>query len=382
MLKIKKGINVMSLFVGLMSGTSIDAIDAVLVTFVETKETREAKKVAVQAVHSHPWPPTVRETLLTLSQQNRERSFLDEVACLDIETGKLFAQAVLAVLEKARVPAAQVTAIGSPGQTLYHHPQGAIPYTWQLGDPNVIAQLTGIPTVADFRRRDMAAGGQGAPLAPAFHHAFLRSNQEKRVVLNLGGIANITVLPPDETQPVIGFDTGPGNALLDAFAEQQLHLPLDEGGEWAASGKIHSDLLKAFLADPYFAHPVPKTTGRDYFNLEWIKRHTLGLPLPPQDIQATLCQLTVDSVSQAILPYAPQRLLICGGGVHNSFLINQLTNMLDCPVESTQAYGIDPDWVEAISFAWLAKQRLEKIPNNLPSVTGAQSSVVLGGVYI
>jgi len=366
----------MSLFVGLMSGTSIDAIDAVLVSFVEPK------KLAVQAVHSHPWPPAMRETLLTLSQQNRERSLIDEVARLDIETGELFAQATLALLEQAQVSAEQITAIGSPGQTLYHHPQGPIPYTWQLGDPNVITQLTGIPTVADFRRRDIAAGGQGAPLAPAFHHAFLRSNEEKRVVLNLGGIANITLLPSDETEPVIGFDTGPGNGLLDAFAAQQLHSHFDQGGQWAASGKVQPSLLKAFLADPYFSRPAPKTTGRDYFNLEWITRHILGLSLAPQDVQATLCQLTVDSINQAILPYAPQRLLVGGGGVHNNFLIKQLTDTLACEVESTQAYGIDPDWVEATCFAWLAKQRLENISNNLPSVTGARTAVVLGSVYI
>jgi anhydro-N-acetylmuramic acid kinase len=364
----------MDLFIGLMSGTSVDAIDVVLVEFFDTQ-------VRVHAVHSHPWPASLRETLLTLSQQTREQSTLHDIATLDIEVGQLFAEAILALLEKSPVPIEQISAIGNPGQTLYHHPNGTPPYTWQLGDPNVIAQITGIPTVADFRRRDIAAGGQGAPLAPGFHNAQFRHPDENRVILNIGGIANITVLPADNKQPVIGFDTGPGNALLDAYVYQQQHLAMDQQGNFASKGQVKPSLLKAMLADSYFAKLPPKSTGRDYFNLDWLNYHTLGLQLHPEDIQATLSQLTIISIAQAVLPYAPQRLLVCGGGVHNPFLMDGLMQQLpDCVVESTEAAGVEPDLVEAISFAWLAKRRLEKQPGNLPSVTGARQAVVLGSV--
>lgn len=364
----------MRLFVGLMSGTSVDAIDAVLVEFA-------GADVHVHAVHSHPWPPQLRERLLTLSQQTREQSTLHDIARLDVRLGELFAEATLALLEKSPNLSEQICGIGSPGQTLYHCPDGSPPYTWQLGDPNVIAQITGIATVADFRRRDIAAGGQGAPLVPAFHNAVWRTPQENRVVLNIGGIANLSVLPADDKQDVIGFDTGPGNALLDAHAYQQKNLSMDKQGAWAATGQVLPLLLDALLADPYFVRPAPKSTGRDYFNLDWLNRHTLGLRA--EDIQATLCQLTIISIAQAVLPYAPQRLLVCGGGVHNPLLMEGLAKQLiDCVVESTSAAGIDPDLVEAISFAWLAQRRLDKQPGNLPSVTGARQAVLLGSVYI
>jgi anhydro-N-acetylmuramic acid kinase len=285
------------------------------------------------------------------------------------------------MLLKNSISQQNIYAIGSPGQTLYHHPNGNPPYTWQLGDPNIVAQMTGITTVADFRRRDIAAGGQGAPLAPAFHNAYMRSFEENRGVLNIGGIANLTVLPADKEQPIVGFDTGPGNALLDAFAYQQQHMRIDKDGSWAASGKVHADLLKDMLADEYFARLAPKSTGRDYFNLEWLSYHTLGLSLPPEDVQATLCQLTIDSISQAVATYDIQRLLVCGGGVHNSLLMKGL-DIPNCVVESTEAIGVNPDLVEAICFAWLAQQRLNKQPINLPSITGASQAVVLGGVYL
>ncbi|MDM8561631.1 anhydro-N-acetylmuramic acid kinase [Candidatus Parabeggiatoa sp. HSG14] len=364
------------LFIGLMSGTSVDAIDAVLVEFTVAHN-------RVIATHSHTWPFQLRESLLVLSQQKREQSTLHEIATLDIQTAELFAEATLALLEKAQILPKQICAIGSPGQTLYHHPEGTIPYTWQIGDPNVIAQITGIPTIADFRRRDVAAGGQGAPLAPAFHNFLLRSSQENRVVLNIGGIANITVLPANENQPVIGFDTGPGNALLDAYVSQQKHQRMDKSGIFAATGKMQPSLLESMLADPYFSRPAPKSTGRDYFNLDWLTHLLSHLSLPPEDIQATLNQLTITSIAQATLPYKPQRLLVCGGGVHNPLLMAGLAKQLpDCIVESTEAVGIDPDLVEAISFAWLAQQRMDKQPSNLPSVTGAQQAVVLGGIYV
>jgi len=367
----------MCLFIGLMSGTSVDAIDAVLVEFTTAG-------VQVHAVHSHPWLPELRDDLLTLSQQTRENSTLHDIATLDVQMGKIFAEASLALLEKSQVPQEKICAIGSPGQTLYHHPDGDPPYTLQLGDPNLIAQMTGIPTIADFRRRDMAAGGQGAPLAPAFHNALMRSPDEDRVILNIGGIANITVLRADETQPVIGLDTGPGNALLDAYSYQQQRSRMDKNGEWAATGKVNSSLLNAMLTDPYFAKPAPKSTGRDYFNLDWLNYHTLGLSLfHPEDVQATLCSLTITSIAQAILPYKPQRLLVCGGGVHNPLLMDGLAKQLpNSVVESTAAIGIKPNLVEAMSFAWLAQRRWNMETGNLPSVTGARKAVILGSVYL
>ena len=366
----------MTLFIGLMSGTSVDSIDAVLVDFSDTS-------TRLKAVHTHPWPTSLRETLLTLSQETREQSTLHDIASLDIETGELFAEAALALLEKSTTLPNQIRAIGSPGQTLYHHPLGTPAYTWQIGDPNVIAQRTGITTVADFRRRDMAAGGQGAPLAPALHNALLRSSQEDRIVLNLGGIANITLLPADPNSSVIGFDTGPANALLDSHIYLHQRLPLDEQGVWAATGQIQPALLNSLLSDPYFTRPAPKTTGRDYFNLNWLNRYTASFAYPPEDIQATLVQLTISSIIQAISSYNLQRLLVCGGGVHNPLLMKGLSQQLPgCIVESTSTQGIDPDWVEAVTFAWLAKQRLEQQPSNLPTVTGARQAVVLGSIYI
>ncbi len=364
----------MTLFIGLMSGTSVDAIDVVLVDFVDEKS-------QLIATYTHLWPVMIREQLLKLSQHPDEKYSLYELAQLETQIGEIFAEAVLALLAQQHISNKEISAIGSPGQTLLHAPQAF--YTWQLGDPNIIAERTGIITVSDFRRRDMAAGGQGAPLAPSFHRAFLHSVTERRVVLNIGGIANISVLPADPNSPVIGFDTGPGNALLDAWSMQQRGLSMDSEGEWAASGMVQTDLLTALLTDPYFRQLPPKSTGRDYFNLNWLMRYLLDKQsLLVEDVQATLCQLTISTVTQAILPYRPDRLLVCGGGVYNLVLMNGLRQTLpECIVESTLQQGIHPDWVEAMCFAWLAKQRLAVEVGNLPSVTGAKCAVVLGGIY-
>lgn len=364
----------MSLFIGLISGTSVDAIDVALVDFASTPLT-------IRATLSYPWPQSLRQMVLHLSQQRRQHSTLHELASLDIRVGELCAQAVLTLLEHSKTLPHQVQAIGSAGQTIYHHPLGNPPYTWQVGDANIIAQQTGITTVADFRRRDMAAGGQGAPLAPVCHQAFWRTSAETRVVVNIGGIANITVLPADETCTAIGFDTGPGNALLDAYAQQHRQQAMDQDGLWARQGQVVTELLTAMLADDYFAQPPPKTTGRDYFNLDWL--HQFPFPPQPAAVQATLAQLTIETIAQAVLAYDPKRLLVCGGGVHNPLMMEGLQQKLpQCRVESTQAYGVDPDWVEAVCFAWLAKQRLEQRTSNLPAVTGAQHAVSLGSVYL
>lgn len=361
------------MFIGLMSGTSVDAIDAVLVDFATTPKLR--------ATYSHAWSQELRAELLRLGQQTQANSTLHELAQLDIQVGETFAAACLNLLQHAKVEPSQIQAIGSPGQTIFHAPNATPAYTWQLGNPNVIAEITGIPTVADFRRRDMAAGGQGAPLASAFHHAYLHNPKENRVVVNIGGIANITIIPANETQPVIGFDTGPGNALLDVWSQLHLGRSLDESGNWASSGQVLEPLLQLWLQDSYFHKLPPKTTGRDYFNMRWLEKFSLN-QYAPTDVQATLSALTARTIAQAALPYAPQRVLICGGGVHNCFLMNLLQHALPCLVESTAAHGIDPDWMEAMCFAWMAQRRLANLPNHLPAVTGARHLRVLGGIFV
>lgn len=361
------------MFIGLMSGTSVDAIDAVLVDF--------ATSPMLRATYSHAWSAELRAELLRLGQQTQANATLHELAQLDIQVGEVFAAACLNLLHHTKIKPSHIQAIGSPGQTIFHAPNATPAYTWQLGNPNVIAEITGIPTVADFRRRDMAAGGQGAPLASAFHHAYLYDSQENRIVVNIGGIANITVIPADATQSVIGFDTGPGNALLDVWSQLHLQQSLDESGNWASSGQVLEPLLQLWLQDGYFHELPPKTTGRDYFNMRWLEQFSLS-QYAPADVQATLSALTATTIAQAALPYAPQRVLICGGGVHNCFLMKQLQHALPCPVESTATYGIDPDWLEAMCFAWMAQRRLANLPNHLPTVTGARHLRVLGGIFV
>ncbi|MCV6636291.1 anhydro-N-acetylmuramic acid kinase [Candidatus Albibeggiatoa sp. nov. NOAA] len=362
----------MSFYIGLMSGTSVDAIDAVLVQI-------DAEHTKLIANYTHLWPEQLRDTLLNLSQNPETTISLREFIELDHAVGQEFAQASANLIKHIQIDAAQITAIGCAGQTIYHSPNTESACTYQLGDPNIIAQQTQIPTIADFRRRDVAAGGQGAPLAPAFHQAVFQHPTETRVVLNLGGIANITVLTPD--QEIIGFDTGTGNCLLDAWINKHLGLTHDRDGEWASSGDVSQPLLDDLLQDPYFALPAPKTTGRDYFNINWLEQYLEQHPLPPNTIQTTLAQLTIDSIVQAMQPYTPQRMLVCGGGVYNDYLMHGLQKQLECPVESTTRYGVEPDWVEAMCFAWLAHQRLQQQPNNLPSVTGARQAVSMGGIY-
>jgi len=362
------------MFIGLMSGTSVDAIDAVLVDF-------NAQQIDLKATYSHPWTAELRAALLRLGQQTQATSTLHELAQLDVLTGEVFAHACLNLLHHANVAPQQVHAIGSPGQTIFHAPTLSPPYTWQLGNPNIITEITGIPTVADFRRRDMAAGGQGAPLASAFHHAYLHDAKENRVVVNIGGIANITVIPADTQQKIIGFDTGPGNALLDVWNELHNGQSFDNSGSWAELGQLQPRLLQSWLEDDYFRKLAPKTTGRDYFNLNWLEKHLLDQYLAV-DVQATLAALTATSIAQAILAYDPQRVLICGGGVHNSFLMKQLQQQLPCVVESTAQHGIDPDWMEAMCFAWMAKQRLALQFNQLPDVTGARHFAILGAIFV
>lgn len=355
----------------------MDTADAVLVDF-------GPHPPALLATHAEPLPPALREQLMALCEKDDDE--LRRMAQLDVTLGRLFAAAAKAVLAKSGIEASAVRAIGSHGQTVRHHPHGPTPFSLQIGDPNTIAEMTGITTVADFRRRDIAAGGQGAPLVPAFHAAMFRTPDHERVILNLGGIANITLLPSDARIGIGGFDTGPANVLMDAWTAKHLGQPMDEGGRWAASGTVDSTLLSAMLADPYFALDPPKSTGREYFNLNWIRRAIQQFkPAPsPADVQATLAELTAASVALAIATHAPAtgEVLVCGGGTRNGWLQARLRAWLQhCRVSSTAEHGIPGQWVEAMAFAWLARQSLAGLAGNVPGVTGARRPVVLGGIY-
>lgn len=363
-----------ALYLGLISGTSVDGIDAALVSF-------EQRVPHLHAALTHPWPEKLRQQILDIAQGDAAIG-LDALGRFDVALGRCFADAAQHVLEESGTPTAAVRAIGSHGQTLRHRPTGEFPFTLQLGDPSVIAERCAIDVVADFRRADVAAGGQGAPLLPAVHAMLLGRPGCTRVVLNLGGIANITVLGVDGR--VHGFDTGPANGLLDAWCLRHRQQPFDRGGSFAASGEVDRALLQRLLADPYFALPPPKSTGREHFNLEWLGRHLPATSLASEDVQATLLELTVHSVAAAITLHAPDAadVLVCGGGVHNPRLLGRLRDEL-APrvVQSTAAHGIDPDYLEAVAFAWLARQRVLGLPGNLPEVTGARAPRVLGAWY-
>jgi anhydro-N-acetylmuramic acid kinase len=360
------------LVVGLISGTSADGIDAALL--------RVHPRIEVLAARTTPYDPALRETVLRVSQADA-RLDLDAFGALDTAIGEAFASAALGLLADAGVDARRVRAIGSHGQTLRHRPRPPHRFTLQVGDPNVIAERTGIDVVADFRRRDVAAGGEGAPLMPAFHAAVLGDRAETRAVLNLGGIGNLTLLPTEG--PVRGFDTGPANGLMDAWCLAHTGAPYDRGGAWGASGRVLPGLLARCLSEPWLALPPPKSSGRDQFHLDWLRARLDGGE-SPADVQATLAELSARSIVDALRATQPgtARLLVCGGGVHNALLMARLAALLpDATVESSAAHGIDPDAVEAAGFAWLAWQALEGHPGNRPEVTGAKGPRVLGGLF-
>ncbi len=363
------------LYLGLMSGTSADGIDAALVRFPASGGCRFA------AGHTLPWPTTLRERLVALGEGGTLDS-LDELGELDARIGMAFAEAANAVLDHAGIDPSQVRAIGSHGQTVRHRPAASPAFTLQLGDANRIAELTGITTVADFRRRDVAAGGQGAPLMPAFHLAMLGTASEDRAVLNLGGIGNLTLIPRQGT--VLGFDTGPANALLDAWCQRHTGQCYDADGAFAASGTVDAALLQRWQDDAWFALPPPKSTGREQFHLAWAASALGPAPIAPADVQATLLELTAATVAEALLREQPgtARLLVCGGGVRNGQLMRRLAARLPgMVVESSAAHGLDPDQMEAMGFAWLAHRTLEGLAGNLPSVTGARGPRILGAIH-
>lgn len=374
------------LFLGLISGTSADGIDAALVEFPDGAGTAGLR---LRAACTRPWAMELRERLVGIGQGGEPES-LDELGRLDVQVAHAFADAALALLDEAGVAPAQVAAIGSHGQTVRHRPHGQWPFTLQIGDGSVIAERTGIATVCDFRRRDVAAGGHGAPLVPAFHAALLHSPDEDRAVLNLGGIGNYTLLPRagthgsnDPAPAVRGFDTGPANALLDAWCLRHTGHAFDADGRFAGSGQVDRALLARLLDDPWFALPPPKSTGREQFHLDWVQAR-LGGGETPADVQATLLALTATTVADALLALQPGtvRVIACGGGVHNPVLMRRIAAHLPgVALESTAAHGLDPDFVEAMAFAWLARETLAGRPGNLPAVTGARGPRVLGVIH-
>ncbi|WP_372183769.1 anhydro-N-acetylmuramic acid kinase [Xanthomonas axonopodis] len=365
------------LYLGLMSGTSADGIDAALVRFADATH-RRCELVAGTTV---AWEPQLRETLVALGQ-GAETVAIDALGQLDAQVGLAFAAAANRLIGDSGVERRQIRAIGSHGQTIRHRPNANPAFTWQIGDASRIAEHTGITTVADFRRRDVAAGGQGAPLMPAFHLAMLGAGDEDRAVLNLGGIGNLTLIPRDGA--VLGFDTGPANALLDSWCQRHHGTPFDAEGAFAASGRVDAVLLQALLADPWFALPPPKSTGREQFHLDWAVQAMGSARLDAADVQATLLELTAASVADALLRLQPttRRVLVCGGGVRNPVLLARLAARLPgMVVESSARYGLDPDYLEAMGFAWLAAELLAGRAANLPAVTGAAGPRLLGAIY-
>ncbi len=360
----------MSLVAGLMSGTSLDGVDAVLVDFSETPP-------RTLATFWLPYPAEIRRQALQLQASGEDE--MRRAAMLANELAGCYAAAVREVLSGAGVDAAQVAAIGCHGQTIRHQP--AAGYTIQLNNPALLAELTGIAVVADFRSRDIAAGGQGAPLVPAFHAAVFGNPGRHRVIVNLGGIANLTDLNPG--QPVRGFDCGPGNLLMDAWIERHQGQRYDEGGHWASQGEVLPDLLQHLLADPFFAADPPKSCGRDEFNSAWLETRLAGSERA-EDVQATLLELTAASVSAAIgrCCGSPQEVFVCGGGARNQALMARLQKHLpDCRIASTDFLGQPADWVEAVAFAWLAWRTLNGETGNLAEVTGARGARILGAIY-
>ncbi|MGH7058000.1 MAG: anhydro-N-acetylmuramic acid kinase, partial [Acetobacteraceae bacterium] len=361
------------LFLGLMSGTSMDGVDAALVRF-------GAGDVELLAARTTPYAPSLRMALGVLAAGMTPDDQLDELGRLDAAVGDAFGAAAAALLVEAGLAPESVRAIGSHGQTVRHRPDFG--FSIQIGDPARIAQATGITTVADFRRADLAAGGEGAPLAPSFHRAFFGDPRESRAVLNLGGIANLTLLVPDRR--VVAFDVGPANALLDPLAREATGESFDRDGRLAAAGRVNEALLAALLADPWFARPPPKSSGPEYFNLAWARRHVESADSALADLAATLTELSAAGVALALDAQRarPARVYCCGGGVHNPEFMRRLAARIPAVrVTTTADLGVDPDYVEAICFAWLAGERLAGRPGNLPDVTGATRSVVLGAVY-
>ncbi|NNE64325.1 MAG: anhydro-N-acetylmuramic acid kinase [Gammaproteobacteria bacterium] len=363
------------LYLGLMSGTSLDGVDAAIVDF-------GGSMPVVLYCLTEPYPESISGRIQELTRSTSIT--LDALCGLDVEIAEYYVEVVHQALAAASISADSIKAIGSHGQTIHHNPARTPQFTLQIGDPNTLCAGSGITTVADFRRRDMALGGQGAPLAPAFHESVFRSSEVTRVIFNVGGIANLTYLPKNPEDPVTGFDTGPGNTLLDYWINRHLGKKLDAEGAWAATGRVQPELLQTMIsAESYFSRQPPKSTGTEYFNPNWLE-NLIHEKQKPEDIQATLLELTAQTMTMGInsVEACADEIYICGGGVHNVRLLERLRYLLpDARLESTASLGINPDYVEAIAFAWLARQTINQLPGNLPSVTKARSPAILGGIF-
>ncbi|SIT71225.1 anhydro-N-acetylmuramic acid kinase [Ectothiorhodosinus mongolicus] len=365
----------MQRLIGVISGTSMDALDLAILEHSDTE-------LACGAVHAAPLPESLHRHLAALADPNWQGP-LASMAEADAQLGEVIGEAVLQLLAQAELRPQDIRAIGSHGQTVLHRPNAQPGVSLQLGCPHRIAQITGITVVSDFRRRDLAAGGQGAPLVPAFHQAVFGRPDAAIAVLNLGGIANLSLLSNDGS-PLRGFDTGPANTLLDLWCRRHRQQPYDAGGTWAASGRVQMDLLAALLDDDFFRASAPKSTGTQYFSGDWLAQKCGDLgDFSAADVQATLLALSAQSIAQALKQAMPscQELLVCGGGVHNEALMQALAaELADLPVGSTATHGIDPDYVEALAFAWLAGETLAGRPADLMAVTGAKENVILGSI--
>ncbi len=360
------------LFIGLMSGTSLDSIDAALVDF-------STGSAQLLSSYEHPIPAALQQELTALCLPGDNE--IERMGVADKTLGRAFAMAVKQLLQATNISPSEIAAIGSHGQTIRHLPDIDNAFTLQIGDPNTIAFETGITTVADFRRKDMAAGGQGAPLAPAFHAAFFSTEDNSpRAVINIGGISNVTLLHP--AGDITGYDIGPGNILMDLWTQQHKQQAYDRDGEWAASGKVIESVLQAMLREPYFAQQAPKSTGRELFNRQWLDRYLADADYEPKDIQATLLELTAKSIAEELNQHHCKDIYISGGGAYNKALMRRLQVLLaPYSVSSTDSLGIAPQWVEACGFAWLARQTLNRQSGNQIAVTGASQPVVLGAIY-
>jgi len=358
-----------------MSGTSMDGIDAALMSF------QKNKFITVGTLKKN-YPKELRSQLICASK-NWQKTNIDQLGRLDQWTGKIFRDAALEIMKKFNIKANQIKAIGSHGQTIRHQPRIENPFSMQIGDPNIIAYGTKITTVSDFRRKDLAAGGEGAPLTPIYHKAIFQSNKANRVVLNIGGISNITILNKN-SEEIIGFDTGPGNTLLDAWIRRNLNKPYDKNGQWAKQGSLNKTLLNSMMLDPYFDLVPPKSTGNEYFNLNWLNRFIKSQNIMEVDIQKTLTVFTSESIAQAIEKFSPdtEEIILCGGGAKNTCLYKAISNRLHkIEISKTDDYGIDSDYLEASAFAYLAKLTTSKKTGNVKSVTGSNNQVILGGIY-
>lgn len=359
-----------SLYIGLMTGTSVDGIDAVLARLGPNEFT-------MLASDSQPLDPALRKQVLALCQPGE--SEIDRAGPAHRALGQAYAHAVQALLKKSDIEAQAIRAIGCHGQTVRHRP-GQAGFSLQLGCPDTLAALTGIAVISNFRNKDMVLGGQGAPLVPRFHEIQFGNAQQRVAVINIGGMANATLL--DRGKLVGGFDTGPGNVLMDLWIQRHQDQPYDSNGDWAASGETDTALLTQLLKDPYFYRAPPKSTGREDFNGAWLDAQLSTAPRNPADIQTTLADLTAHSLADALADFAPQQIYLCGGGAHNGHLRQRLAALTELAIHDTGAHGLDPDWVEASAFAWLAWARLAGETGNAPVVTGASRPAVLGQVTL